>query len=152
MIDGVVTKPLEKHVDGRGWLAELYRDDESANLSRPAMAYISVTHGGVVRGPHEHIHQTDCFCFVGPSNFLLYLWDNREDSPSYSARMTLTVGQDNPMMVVIPPGVVHGYKNITSEPGTVINFPDKLFMGPGRDEPVDEIRHESDAGSPFRID
>lgn len=54
--------------------------------------------------------------------------------------------------VVIPPGVVHAYKNIGSVDGVVMNFPDRLYAGPGRTEPVDEIRHEDDPESPFKID
>ena len=62
------------------------------------------------------------------------------------------LGEDFPAMVIVPPGVVHGYKNIGISPGTVINFPNKLFAGERRKEFVDEIRHENDPKSPFRID
>jgi len=152
MIDGVVAKPLRKFVDERGWLAELYREDELGGVPRPAMMYISMTNPGVARGPHEHVYQTDYFCFIGPSNFKVYLWDSRKGSPTFGQKMTMYAGQDNPMMVVVPPGVVHAYKNIGIEMGSVANFPDKLYKGPGKKEDVDEIRHENDANSPFKVD
>jgi len=66
--------------------------------------------------------------------------------------MVLYAGQDNPSLIVVPPGVVHGYKNIGPEPGMVVNFPDKLYKGIGRREDVDEIRYESDPNSVFRLD
>ena len=151
-IEGVIWKPLRKYHDSRGWLCELFRDDELPEGFRPAMAYLSVTEPGVARGPHEHVDQTDCFCFIGPSNFKMYLWDNRQDSPTYGVCQTDVVGSDKPMLLVIPPGVVHAYKNVGREQGIVFNCPNRLYKGPGRKEPVDEIRHEDDPESRFRLD
>jgi dTDP-4-dehydrorhamnose 3,5-epimerase len=48
--------------------------------------------------------------------------------------------------------VVHAYRNVGGEPGLVFNCPDRLYKGPGRKEPVDEIRHEDDPASPFQLD
>ena len=43
----------------------------------------------------------------------------------------------------MPPGVVHAYRNLSrAERGLVLNYPDRLYAGTGRREPVDEIRHE----------
>jgi dTDP-4-dehydrorhamnose 3,5-epimerase len=151
-IAGVLWRPLRKYHDGRGWLCELFRHDELPPEYHPAMAYISLTEAGVARGPHEHADQADCFCFLGPSNFKVYLWDNRPTSPTCGARQTEVVGVDRPMLLVIPAGVVHAYKNVGGEPGVVFNCPNRLYKGPGRKEPVDEIRHEDDAGSRFRLE
>ncbi len=75
-IDGVIWKPLSHYHDARGWLCELFRHDEIPAEFHPVMAYISMTKPGVARGPHEHVDQADCFCFLGPSNFKVYLWDS----------------------------------------------------------------------------
>lgn len=61
MIKDVVIKNLNKNVDERGWLAEIYRNDE-LNY-QPVMGYVSATKNGVIRGPHEHKFQSDCFVF-----------------------------------------------------------------------------------------
>jgi dTDP-4-dehydrorhamnose 3,5-epimerase len=53
--------------------------------------------------------------------------------------------------VVVPPGVVHGYKNVGSADAFVLNFPNQLYAGTGKTEPVDEIRHE-EIESPFKFD
>jgi dTDP-4-dehydrorhamnose 3,5-epimerase len=151
-IEGVIWKPLRRYHDDRGWLCELYRQDEVPPEFHPVMAYVSETEPGVARGPHEHAHQADYFCFLGPSNFKVYLWDNRRNSPTYGNRETDVVGMDKPMILIIPPGVAHAYKNIGFEPGIVYNCPNRLYKGPGRTETVDEIRHEDDAASPFRLD
>src|SRR5215510_16581285 len=98
-IKGVVVKSLTKALDSRGWLAELFRHDGLAEEFFPAMAYISSTNPGITRGPHEHVDQADFFCFLGPSNFKLRLWDNRASSSSYRSVMTIFVGEEDPSAV-----------------------------------------------------
>jgi len=56
------------------------------------------------------------------------------------------------MAVIIPPGVVHAYRNVGSVPGLVFNGPNKLYKGLERKELVDEIRHEDDPNTRFRLD
>lgn len=148
-IEGVVITLFRKIVDGRGWLMEIFRHDELPAWFRPEMSYISETNPGVLRGPHEHVDQTDLFCWVGPGEFQLTLWDNRPDSPTYLNRVEAVMGADNPGSAIIPKGVVHCYRCISHVPGLVINCPDRLFMGHGKAAPVDEIRHEDDAENPF---
>jgi dTDP-4-dehydrorhamnose 3,5-epimerase len=151
-IEGVVVRKLKKYFDDRGWLTELFRHDELQEEFFPAMSYISSTNPGVARGPHEHRDQADLFCFIGPSNFKLRLWDNRKDSRSFGAVMTMVVGEDDPAAVLIPKGVVHGYQNVGEVDGIVINCPNRLYAGAGRKEEVDEIRHENADESIFRMD
>jgi dTDP-4-dehydrorhamnose 3,5-epimerase len=151
-IDGVIWRPLQKYHDARGWLCELFRHDDLPTELHPVMAYISMTEPGVSRGPHEHAEQADCFCFLGPGNFKVYLWDNRPASPTYRARQTEIVGADKPMLLVIPASVAHAYTNVSDVPAISFNCPNRLYRGPGRKEPVDEIRHEDDPHSPFRLD
>jgi dTDP-4-dehydrorhamnose 3,5-epimerase len=151
-IKGVIVCKLTRAVDSRGWLTELFRKDDLAEEFFPAMAYISSTNPGVTRGPHEHVDQADLFYFIGPSNFKLRMWDNREDSETFHCVTTIVVGQDNPASVLIPAGVVHAYRNVGELEGIVINCPNRLYRGPGRKEEVDEIRHEDDGETSFRME
>ncbi|HXM34024.1 MAG TPA: dTDP-4-dehydrorhamnose 3,5-epimerase family protein [Pyrinomonadaceae bacterium] len=151
-IDGVVVRDLRRFNDPRGWLAELFRHDELAEEYYPAMTYISSTEPGVTRGPHEHVDQADLFCFLGPSNFQIRMWDNRPDSRTFNHVMTLVVGADNPKSVLVPKGVVHAYRNVGDVHGIVINCPNRLYAGDGKRAPVDEIRHEDDPDTIFRMD
>jgi dTDP-4-dehydrorhamnose 3,5-epimerase len=151
-IEGVIVRPLQRFVDERGWLAEIFRSDEVPSEFRPVMGYISMTLPGVLRGPHEHREQADLFCFLGPGDFKLTLWDNRADSPSRGCRVELFLGAANPCSVVIPKGVVHCYRCISQEPGWVTNVPNRLFRGRGKKQVIDEIRHEDDPANPFVVD
>lgn len=146
-IEGVIIRKLRRHTDVRGWLTELFRDDELPDDFRPAMGYISVTHPGMARGPHEHRDQADAFCFLS-GTYRLHLWENRPGRAKQSE--TFTIGEANPTFILIPAGVVHGYRNIGREDAFVLNFPNRLYAGWNRKDPVDEIRYE-DAESEFHL-
>ncbi len=55
------------------------------------------------------------------------------------------------MTVLVPKGVVHAYQNVGIEPAFVINLPNRLYKGLNRESEVDEVRHEDDEKSPFKV-
>ncbi len=150
-IEGVEIRAIQRHEDARGWLAELFRNDELPRDLQPAMAYVSETKPGVTRGPHEHVEQTDYFGFVGPSRFAIHLWDSRPESPTYGNYICCEGGTESPITLTVPPGVVHAYRNVGHENGWVFNAPNRLFAGHGKRFPVDEIRHEEATNSPYKV-
>lgn len=152
VIKDVVWRPLNRYSDARGWLMELFREDEVSPEYLPVMTYVSMTRPGVARGPHEHIEQADYFCFAGPSTFKIYLWDNRIASPTYMTRQVCSAGEDSPAALIVPKGVIHAYKNIGDRDGLVINCPNRLFKGRGKKDPVDEVRYEELENSPYKLD
>ena len=151
-IDGVSIIPLIKFLDERGFVIETFRADTLPQDLKPLMSYVSYTEPGVGRGPHEHEEQTDIFAFIGPGNFKISLWDNRKQSHTYEYKSIFFGGIDKPITVIVPPGVVHAYLNITqNERGMVLNYPDKLYAGWDKKNRVDEIRHEDKEDS-FYLD
>ncbi len=152
LIEGVIVKDIKKYVDERGWLGEVFRNDELSENDIPAMGYISLTFPGISRGPHEHVDQSDLFGFIGPSNFKIYMWDNRKASPTFMNKMVVFAGEDAAKSVIIPPGVVHAYRNAGDKTGMVLNFANRLYAGKNKKEAVDEIRHEHDPNSIFKLD
>jgi dTDP-4-dehydrorhamnose 3,5-epimerase len=149
LIQGVEIRPLVKYKDERGWLGEIWRQDELDKNLWPVMSYVSLTHKGIVRGPHEHKKQTDIFLFLDNYHFCLYLWDNRSGSKTYEYKYKMVL--EETVLIIVPPGVVHAYKNIGEENGLIINFPDRLYKGQGKKEAVDEIRYENETKSPYRL-
>lgn len=147
-IKGVVFFDLDILYDARGNLVEMFRNDFLEESNFPRMAYISQTMPGTTRGPHEHLEQSDLFCFAGPGDFELVLWEKNSGTP-YEERHL--VGESHPVAVIVPPGVVHAYKNVSDKLGFVFNFPNRLYAGPGKCYPVDEIRHEEEDPSQFRV-
>ena len=150
-IDGCVITPLKKFSDNRGWLAEFFRHDDLPDVLHPKMGYLSLTHAGVKRGPHEHKEQADLFLFFD-GIFRLYLWDARPDSPTFRSRRRIDAGHLHPVAVIIPPGVVHAYRNAGEHDAYSINCPNRLYAGEGKKGPVDEIRHEDVESTPFVLD
>ncbi len=146
-IEGVVLRPLRRYTDARGWLTELFRQDELPEGFLPTMGYISMTHPGVARGPHEHREQTDGFGFLS-GTYEVSLWENRPGKERIHEVHRL--GEDCPCFLVVPPGVVHAYRNVGDTDAVVLNFPNQLYAGWGRKEPVDEIRHE-EIDSEFKV-
>ncbi|MFZ4507151.1 MAG: dTDP-4-dehydrorhamnose 3,5-epimerase family protein [Fimbriimonas sp.] len=147
-IRGVQLIPLRRFTDSRGWLVEFFRDDTLPEGFSPVQGYLSYTKPGISRGPHEHEAQTDGFAFFD-GHYSLHLWENREGEPSiYEVHQ---VGADNPTFITVPPGVVHAYRNDGDRDAFVLNIPNKLYGGWNRQEKVDEIRHEEDADSRFKL-
>lgn len=147
-IEGIVIKEIKTYSDSRGWLSELFRRDELLEGFEPQMGYISITYPNIVRGPHEHRNQTDYLCFMG--NFKLYLWDNRKEAVTYRNKTVIEI--KDKIIVMVPAGVIHAYKNTGDVDGIVINFPDRLYAGWGRKDKVDEMRYENDPATPFKVE
>jgi dTDP-4-dehydrorhamnose 3,5-epimerase len=80
------------------------------------------------------------------------MWDNRTSSETYKNVMTVVVGENNPKLVLVPAGVVHAYQNVGEVQGIVINCPNRLYMGEGKREEIDEIRHEDDPDTIYRME
>ena len=145
---GIFTWALRSYEDARGRLIELFRSDTLPDGFFPEMSYISITHPGVSRGPHEHVEQSDLFAFMD-GEYELRLWDNRPGSDGW--KICLRVGSENPLAVIVPQGVIHGYRNVGDRDAYVLNFPNALYAGKDRKEKVDEIRHE-EIDSPYSME
>lgn len=150
-IVGVKILEHKRYSDARGMMIEMFREDDLVK-TRLAMATWSLTEPGQIRGPHEHKHQTDRFMFLGPGILTLHLWDNRPGIKfPVETHESFCFGINHPCTVIIPPGIVHGYKNNSQVPALALNFPDKLYAGWNKEHEVDEIRHELNPDSIFKI-
>ena len=141
MIDGVRIKPLKVIPDERGRLAEILRRDDDIFLGF-GQVYMTTAYPGVVKAWHYHRKQTDNFAVVtGMMKIVLY--DAREDSPTKGEVNEFFVGDHNPILVQIPPGVYHGFKCVSEHEAIVINTPTEPY---NHEEP-DEYRldpHDND--------
>ncbi|HVU26910.1 MAG TPA: dTDP-4-dehydrorhamnose 3,5-epimerase family protein [Verrucomicrobiae bacterium] len=147
---GVRVEALPLFKDARGSLHELFRVDEIPADFKPLMACASWSLPGVTRGPHQHVGQDDYFTFAGPSDFSVYLWDDRPGSAKAARGWVIHTGEKNPARIYVPRGVVHAYRNTGNVSGLVVTVTSLLFKGEGRREPVDEIRHELNPNSPYK--
>jgi dTDP-4-dehydrorhamnose 3,5-epimerase len=132
MIEGVKVKRLKVIADERGLLMEMMRDDDEF-FQKFGQVYLSVVYPGVVKGWHYHKKQTDHFVFVkGMAKVVLY--DDREGSRTRGEVNEFFMGEHNPILLVIPPFVLHGMKGIGSEPAYLVNTPTEHYIYDHPDE------------------
>ena len=125
MIDGVKTRKLRLIPDERGYLMEMLRSDWE-EFEKFGQVYVTAVYPGVVKGWHYHKIQTDHFiCVHGMAKVVLY--DGREGSPTYGEINEFFIGEQNPMLLKIPPGVMHGFKGISQEMTLIVNVPTELY-------------------------
>jgi dTDP-4-dehydrorhamnose 3,5-epimerase len=140
LIEGVTVKRLKVIADERGFLMEMLRSDDDM-FTEFGQVYLSVAYPGVVKGWHYHKLQTDYFTVV-KGMLKVVLYDRREGSPTHGEINEFFMGEKNPILISIPPGVVHGVKAIGGEAGYLVNCPNKTY---NYDEP-DEYRVDPHSG------
>lgn len=105
--DGVKIQPLNAHVDGRGSLTELFRDDWS--LGPRALQWNMVrSKANVLRGVHAHRNHVD-YLTMAVGELVLCLHDLRPASPTHRLSAMFRLQADDPHLVVVPVGVAHGF-------------------------------------------
>ncbi|HID96232.1 MAG TPA: dTDP-4-dehydrorhamnose 3,5-epimerase [Candidatus Latescibacteria bacterium] len=147
MIDGVRTKSLRVIPDERGRLMEIFRADDEI-FERFGQVYMTTTYPGVVKAWHYHKIQTDNIAVVR-GMLKVTLYDPREDSPTKGQVNEFFIGEHNPMLIQIPPGIYHGWKCVGEEEAIVINCPTEPYNRKDPDEyrlPYDTDRIPYDWG------
>jgi dTDP-4-dehydrorhamnose 3,5-epimerase len=62
------------------------------------------------------------------------LYDERPDSPTKGLVNEFFMGERNPVLITIPPGVWHGMKCISQEPAMLVNTPTEPYHYADPDE------------------
>ncbi|MCS6816166.1 MAG: dTDP-4-dehydrorhamnose 3,5-epimerase family protein [Blastocatellia bacterium] len=125
MIEGVRVKPLRMIPDERGRLMELLRADDEIFI-KFGQVYMTTVYPGVVKAWHYHKKQYDNFVAIR-GMIKLVLYDAREGSPTQGEINEFFIGDWNPQLVQIPPGVYHGFKCISETEAIVINIPTEVY-------------------------
>lgn len=132
MIEEVTVRKLRLIPDERGFLMEMLRSDWE-EFDQFGQAYVTAVYPGVVKGWHYHKIQTDRFvCVAGMAKVVLY--DGRDGSPTHGEVNEFFMGIQNPILLKIPPGVMHGFKGISPEVTLIINIPSELYNYENPDE------------------
>lgn len=132
LIDGVKIKKLVTHTDERGWLFEILRNDDEI-FQKFGQTYITSVLPGVVKAWHCHSIQYDNFCAVS-GKVKLVLADLRKDSPTCGKVNEFIFGDDNRMLITIPPHLHHGIKGLSSQPALILNCPTEPYNHQNPDE------------------
>lgn len=116
-IHDVVVKKLLTHSDDRGYFREILREDDKL-LRRFGQTSITKTYPGVIKAFHWHRNQDDVW-YVADGMVRIVLYDIRPDSPTHRQTQVVFAGEDNPVAILIPAGVAHGYQVLGTKPAVL---------------------------------
>ena len=145
MIEGVKTKKLRVIPDERGRLMEILRSDDKEFYQKFGQVYLTTAYPGVVKAWHYHHKQTDNFAVVS-GMMKVVLYDSRQDSPTHGEVNEFFMGEQNPLLLQIPPLVMHGFKCISEGEALVINIPTEPYI---YDKPDEHRVHPHDNDIPY---
>ena len=145
-IDGVKVKTLVKHADARGFFTEQLKRgdrDDAGELFIPEQPFAQMSRSVVyarggnppepIKAFHWHERQWDYWDVVG-GNARVVLVDLREDSPTAGGVQVLTIGEDSPRVVAIPPRVAHGYQCLGLRDVHLAYYVSEPYCGDSPDE------------------
>lgn len=130
-IEGVRILELKRHADDGGSMTELARlvDGHPEALADFTVRQVNYSEmaPGALKAFHLHQRQTDVW-YVPPSDrLLIVLLDVRKRSRTEGTRMRVMLGNGSSRLLVIPPGVAHGARNLGTETGRIIYLTDVHF-------------------------
>jgi dTDP-4-dehydrorhamnose 3,5-epimerase len=130
-IDGVRVVDLVRHGDDGGSVTELARltDGRVAGLESFTVRQVNFSEmaPGVIKAFHLHARQTDVW-YVPPSDrMLVVLLDVRKGSRTEGARQRVMLGNGASRLLLIPPGVAHGVRNLGETTGRMVYLVDLHF-------------------------
>ena len=134
MIDGVKVIALRTIVDERGKIMHMLKatDDHFIQFGE---IYFSTAWPGTVKAWHIHTKMTvNNAVLSGHAKLVMY--DLRPDSPTKGELLEVFLGEDNHVLVQIPPGIANGYKAygnkeaILANCATIAHEPDEMLRMP----------------------
>lgn len=114
MIKDVKKIDLIAHVDDRGYLIEILRSSDDYFTKFGQVYLVGNFARGVIRAFHKHNILWDFF-FISHGAAKFIFVDDRENSPTYKEVNTFVVSSRNPSLLVVPPGVYHGWMSLEDD-------------------------------------
>lgn len=139
MIKDVRVVNLVAHADDRGYLIEIVRATDDYFTKFGQVYLVGNFARGVVRAFHMHSLLWDFF-FISHGAAKFILRDDRTDSPTYEEMNTFVASSRNPNLLVVPPGVYHGWMSLEDDT-QMISTASEVY---NRENP-DEVRVPADS-------
>jgi len=117
------TRPVP-HEDGH--VSEVARATWDILGGPVVQVHITTTLPGRIRAWGLHQRSTDRL-FVVSGLVKIAVFDGRLDSPTQGRVNEFTVSEKNPGLLVIPPNLYHGWKNIGTDEAIIINMPSSMY-------------------------
>jgi dTDP-4-dehydrorhamnose 3,5-epimerase len=149
-IDGLRFRPTRPVPHEDGTVAEVARAVWPEIDLPIVQVHVTTTFAGRIRAWGLHQASTDRL-FVVRGLVSIVVYDGREDSPTFGCLNEFRVSDRNPGLLVIPPNLYHGWKNIGIDEAFIINMPSSQYDHEGPD--ALDLPYESPRASeivPFR--
>jgi dTDP-4-dehydrorhamnose 3,5-epimerase len=128
LINGVRVKEMKNVVKGSGdVLCEVFRRDWMLDDGQVDQVFQSVMNPGSISAWHVH-HLTTDRLFASVGLLQIVLFDGRQNSPTHGQINEFRLGAVRPALVVIPPGVFHGVRNISDQPAVLLNLVSEAYQ------------------------
>jgi len=121
-IAGVAMRPVRPVPHDDGTLVEVAKAAWPEVDQPIVQVHATTTLPGRVRAWGLHQRSTDRL-FVVSGLISIVVFDGRRASPTFGAINEFKVSERNPALLVIPPNLYHGWKNIGTTEAFVINMP-----------------------------
>ncbi len=131
-IQGATLTRLDTHVDDRGSLTVILRNDHPG-FTQFGQVYLVGNHAvGTIRAWHKHSVMWDWF-FISHGCAKFGLVDDRAKSPTHGVQWAVTIAAQSPAVLGVPPGVFHGWMSLAHDT-QLISIADQRYGDPGWDE------------------
>jgi dTDP-4-dehydrorhamnose 3,5-epimerase len=125
-IEGVLFRPARPVPHEDGYVTEVARANWDMLADPIVQVHITTTLPGRVRAWGLHQASTDRL-FVVSGLVKIVIFDGRNGSPTHGRINEFTISERNPALVVIPPDLYHGWKNISTDEAIIINMPTNMY-------------------------
>jgi len=122
---------LEQEVEP-GIFMEVLRDDDKM-LNKFGQSNFTIAYKDTIKAFHWHKNQDDLW-FLATGRAAIVLYDKRADSKTFGKTEVIHGGKDDYKLVLIPIGVVHGYKVLSDEPCMLFYHVTKHYIANNADE------------------
>lgn len=123
-MEGVELKELKVWSNDQGYLFETVRNDDKLFDGKFGQVLVSVVYYGVIKGLHKHNFQTDYTTCIKGS--IKYCVANKIDENKVDIK-TYIIGEKNPILIKVSPGIWHGYTPIGNKDAIVLHLMDKVY-------------------------
>jgi len=125
-IEGVVFRPVRPVPHEDGHVTEVARASWGELAHPVVQVHLTTTFPGRIRAWGLHQASTDRL-FVVSGLVKIVVYDGRNDSPTLGRVNEFTVSEKNPGLLIIPPNLYHGWKNIGTWEAIIINMSTSMY-------------------------
>jgi dTDP-4-dehydrorhamnose 3,5-epimerase len=140
-IEGVKIKPLKVYQDKPdlkqegikpGIFIEILRESEQF-FPKSVQNNFSIAYPGTIKAFHSHKYQDDLW-FVASGRAAIVLYDARKGSRTEGITQVIYAGEGDYKIVLVPRGVVHGYKVVSTKECLLFYYVNKEYNRVDPDE------------------